>query len=100
MLLEREVLPHERDEQASAYPVIRQLTSPEDSTGPLIQTHHEINRLARLYGRLLDQLPPTGPEREDLRDLRRSLYGLYAVLMLHCAQEDELYSMLDPALPN
>lgn len=96
-LLEREVLPHERSEQESAYPIVRALSSPEDPTGPLIQTHHEIKRLARLYGRLLDQLPAGGPEREDLHELRRSLYGLYAVLTLHCAQEDELYSLLQPA---
>jgi len=67
----------------------------EDPTGPLIQTHHEIHRLTRLYGRLVAQLPPEGPRPEDLRDLRRALYGLHAILSLHFAQEEELYSLLD-----
>lgn len=33
--------------------------------------------------------------RQYLRDLRRVLYGLHAILVFHFAQEDELYSMLD-----
>ncbi len=95
VMLENEILPHEREEQATAYPVIVRLTKDEDPTGPLIRTHHEIHRLVRLYARLVDRLPAEGPSAEDLRDLRRALYGLHAVLTLHFAQEDELYSMLE-----
>ena len=94
-MLEKELLPHEREEQESAYPVVGKILKDEDPTGPLIQTHHEIHRLTRLYGRLVAQLPPEGPRPEDLRDLRRALYGLHAILSLHFAQEEELYSLLD-----
>lgn len=93
--LERELWPHEQDEQQTVYPVVRALMAPADPTGPLIHTHHEIRRLIRLFGRLIDRLPPTGPEAADLRDLRRALYGLHAVLSLHTAQEELAYSMLD-----
>lgn len=93
-LLEKELLPHEREEQRTAYPVIEGMLKGEDPTGPLIQTHHEIHRLTRLYGRLLAQLPAEGPTRDDLRDLQRVLYGLHAILVLHFAQEEELYSLL------
>lgn len=95
-MLEKELLPHEREEQKTAYPVIAGLLRDEDPTGPLIQTHHEIHRLARLYGRLVAQLPAEGPAAEDLRDLRRVLYGLHAILSLHFAQEEELYSLFEP----
>lgn len=94
-VLDQELLPHEREEQRSAYPVIGRILKHEDPTGPLIQTHHEIHRLARLYGRLVAQLPPDGPAPADLRDLRRALYGLHAILSLHFAQEEEVYSLLD-----
>ena len=94
-MLEKELLPHEREEQESAYPVVGKILKDEDPTGPLIQTHHEIHRLTRLYGRLVAQLPPEGPRPEDLRDLRRALYGLHAILSLHFAQEEELYSLLE-----
>jgi hypothetical protein len=94
-MLEQELLPHEREEQHTAYPVIGRLLHKEDPTGPLVQTHHEIRRLVRLYARLVARLPSAGPGPEDLRDLRRALYGLHAVLSLHFAQEEELYSLFD-----
>ena len=94
-VLTEEVLPHEQEEQRTAYPVLAQLLKLEDPTGPLIRTHQEIHRLVRLFSRLVDQLPAEGLPSEDLRDLRRTLYGLNAVLTLHVAQEEELYSLLD-----
>ncbi|MGE0712937.1 MAG: heavy metal translocating P-type ATPase [Planctomycetota bacterium] len=93
--LVEEVLPHEEGEQRAAYPVVVAMLGSEDPTGPLVQTHHEIRRLVRLYERLLDRLPPGGPGPEDRRDLRRALYGLNAILALHLAQEEELYCLLD-----
>ena len=96
-ILEVELLPHEDDEQRTAYPLIGRLLAGENPTGPLVQTHYEIRRLSRLYGRLVRQIPPSGPATEDLRDIRRVLYGLHAILTLHFAQEDELYSLLNGA---
>ena len=92
-MIEQELLPHESEEQRTAYPLIEKALKDENPTGPLIQTHNEIRRLSRLFGRLVEQLPPGGPAPEDLRDLRRLLYGLHAILTLHFAQEDELYSL-------
>jgi hypothetical protein len=92
-MLEKELLPHECEEQRGAYPVLCEMLKDQDPTGPLIQTHHEIHRLSRLYGRLAAQLPAEGPRPGDLRDLRRVLYGLHAILQLHFAQEDDLYSV-------
>ncbi|WXH27417.1 Potassium-transporting ATPase ATP-binding subunit [Myxococcus stipitatus] len=94
-ILEKKLLPHEREEQRTAYPLLGKMLKDEDPTGPLIQTHHEIRRLTRLFGRLVAQLPPEGPRAEDLRDLRRVLYGLHAILKLHFAQEEELYSLFE-----
>jgi heavy metal translocating P-type ATPase len=93
-MLEEELLPHESDEQRTAYPILEHLLPGEDPTGPLIHTHGEIRRLSRLLSRRVAQLAPSGPESEDLREIRRLLYGLNAILTLHFAQEDELYSLL------
>ena len=94
-VLEKELLPHEREEQETAYLLIGKILEDEDPTGPLIETHHEIRRLIRLFGRLVAQLPAEGPRPEDLRDLRRALYGLHAILTLHFAQEEELYTLFE-----
>ena len=93
-MLEEELLPHENDEQQTVYPIIESMLVGENPTGPLIHTHGEIRRLSRLFARRVAQLPVAGPTPEDLRDIHRLLYGLHAILTLHFAQEDELYSLL------
>ena len=75
----------------------------QDSTGTMSRAHAEIGYLIRRLGRLLDALPGEGPQPDDVRDLQQALYGLYAILRLHFAQENEGYfSLLDTeeALPN
>lgn len=49
----------------------------------------EIRRLACMLSRLIEELPEDGPTPADVRDLRRVLSGLHAVLRLHFAQEDD-----------
>ena len=93
-MLEEELLPHENDEQQTVYPILENMLVGENPTGPLIHTHGEIRRLSRLFARQVAQLPPGGPSPQDLHDIHRLLYGLHAILTLHFAQEDELYSLL------
>ena len=57
--------------------------------------YREKHRLTRLHGRLVAHLPAEGPAWEDCRVLRRVLYGLHAILSLHFAQEEELYSLFE-----
>ena len=47
---------------------------------------------------LLEDVDPDAPDHDDLLEIRRMLYGLHAVLVLHFAQEDESYlSLADDA---
>ena len=57
------------------------------------RAHVEIAHHIRRIGHLLDDLDATEgePDPDDLIELRRSLYGLHAILVLHFAQEDEGY---------
>jgi hypothetical protein len=55
------------------------------------RTHSEIGHLIRLFHRLVAGLPADGPDDEERAELRRTLYGLHAILRLHFAQEDEIY---------
>ena len=55
----------------------------------------------RRLGRLLDDVEPGGPDDADIAELRRILYGLYAILRLHTSQEEESYlSLAEPELPS
>ncbi len=102
--LENDLIPHERQEDATVYPVVAGLLGGDDPTGTMSRAHLEIAHQVRLFGRLLDELPPGPLSPEDKADLRRILYGSHAVLRLHFAQEDEQYLSLlsaggEPAAP-
>jgi hypothetical protein len=65
-----------------------------DPTGALSRTHAEIEHQIGRLRRILDDLDTAAQaeastEPEDVVELRRLLYGLYAVLRLHNAQEEE-----------
>ncbi len=85
---------HEEEEEAAVYPVVARLLGGEDPMSSMARAHLEISHLARVFRQLLDELPEDGPTSDDLVDLRRVLYGLYAILRLHFAQEDEAYAWL------
>ena len=92
--LEERLVPHEQTEDAAMYPLVARAIGGEDPTAAMSRAHLEIAHLVRLFGRLVDELPPGGGEpllTDDLRDLRRALYGLHAILRLHFAQEEEQY---------
>ncbi|HVS03435.1 MAG TPA: hemerythrin domain-containing protein, partial [Thermoanaerobaculia bacterium] len=95
-----ELLPHDQAEDATIYPLVAEIIGGEDPTGPMSRAHLEIAHLVRVYERLLGELPRRGPGADDLRELRRVLYGLYAILQLHFAQEEESYlSLIDERTP-
>ncbi|HEX9856231.1 MAG TPA: heavy metal translocating P-type ATPase [Acidimicrobiia bacterium] len=94
-----EVLPHESADDRDVYPQVAALLGGEDPLASMSRTHREIFRLISLYQRTLGELPPDGPDEADLRDLRRLLYGLHAILRLHFAQEEELYTALHDEAP-
>jgi heavy metal translocating P-type ATPase len=92
--LVRRVLPHEQAEDSRVYPAVARLIGGEDPTAPMSRTHQEIAHLIAVFGRNVEELPAEGPGPEDMRELRRVLYGLEAVLRLHFVQEEESYLAL------
>jgi len=86
--------PHQEAEDAVLYPLLSRLIGGTDPLGPMSRAHVEISHQIRRLGRLLERVDPARPAVSDLIELRRCLYGLYAVLELHMAQEDEEYLSL------
>ena len=93
-LLVDEVEPHEQAEERELYVALNRVLGGSDATGPMSRGHVEISHQIRRLGQLLDEIGPKGPDPEDVVELRRVLYGLYAVLRLHTAQEEESYLSL------
>jgi heavy metal translocating P-type ATPase len=94
--LEATTLPHERAEQEQLFPVLARVMGGADPTGTLSRGHAEIEHQVSRLGRLLAEIDGEA-EPEDVVELRRLLYGLYAVLRLHNAEEEELAFTLVPA---
>jgi hypothetical protein len=97
--LETDLLPHERAEEAELLPIMAKALGGSDPTGAISRTHaeieHQIGRLRRILDDLADTIDP-----EDVVELRRLLYGLYAILRLHNAQEEEGAFSLVPESAN
>jgi heavy metal translocating P-type ATPase len=92
--LVEEILPHDESEDARVYPIVAKVMGGTEATATMTRAHLEISHLVNLLGRTLDELPPEGPDTDDVRELKRVLYGLYAILALHFAQEEESYLTL------
>ena len=93
-LLTGEIWPHESAEEADLYPALNRLLGGADPTATMSRAHAEIAyQIARL-GRLIADIGDRVPDETDVADLRGTLYGLYAILRLHTAQEDEAYLSL------
>ena len=87
--LEGELLPHERAEEALLVPLVARTLHGREATAATSRTHAEIEHQVSRLRRLLTGLDNETAQPEDVVELRRLLYGLYAVLRLHNAQEEE-----------
>ncbi|CAG9166574.1 heavy metal translocating P-type ATPase [Cupriavidus respiraculi] len=88
------LLPHEQHDDMALYPQLARLIGGDDPMAAMSAMHREIFRVVRLLQRMADDLPRDGPDEQRIREYQRLLYGLDAVLRLHCAQEEELFHAL------
>jgi len=94
--LEGELLPHERADEELLVPLVDRALGGTEATAAMSRTHAEIEHQVRKLRRLLVGLDSETTQPEDVVELRRLLYGLYAVLRLHNAQEEESAFSLVP----
>ncbi len=87
--LEGDLLPHERADEELLVPLVSRALGGSDATAAISRTHAEIEHQVGRVRRLLTDLDNDNVQPEDVVELRRLLYGLYAVLRLHNAQEEE-----------
>lgn len=94
-LLLDEIVPHEIEDDRVIYPELAGVMGGDDPLGLMSRSHREIFHLIDVFDRVLTDVASNGPDTADLRDLRRLLYSLHAILRLHFEQEEELYASLD-----
>ncbi len=83
--------PHAEAEDAALYPVVQSVLGSPDATKTMSRDHLEVGRyieeLASLRRALTDQpLTPT-----QATSLRHVLFGVYALVKVHFAKEEEVY---------
>lgn len=93
--LTERLLPHEHAEEDELYPALAQPLGSGEATATMSRMHAEIQRLSDRIGIHL-ALATAGQaiQADQVDDLRACLYGLYTVLTLHFAQEEETYFTL------
>jgi len=97
--LEGHLVPHAHAEEAALYPVVARVMGAPAATATMSRDHVEVGRYVQRLIELRDRL--TGDELAGglAHDLRGALYGLYALLRLHFAKEEEVYlPLLDERL--
>ncbi len=97
--LTHQLLPHAQAEEKSLYPVVQKVMGAPLATATMSRDHLEVERL-------VDELDSLRVHRSQLtittiqaQAMRRVLYGLYTLLKVHFAKEEEVYlPLLDAKL--
>ena len=88
------LIPHAAAEDDVLYPEVDRLIGVGEGTGAtdtMRRDHLEVARLTERLGQVRDRARESALAPQDERELRRVLYGLYAVVSLHFAKEEEVY---------
>jgi len=97
--LTHDLIPHAQAEERALYPAVANAMGAPDATATMIRDHEEVVLLTRELGVLRAHLTGVRASDAEVKALRRVLYGLYAILKLHFAKEEEVYlPLLDARL--
>jgi heavy metal translocating P-type ATPase len=90
-LVQEQVVVHERDDEGSIYPRLASLLRDNHSLSAMSRAHREILHLARLLGRIAQDLPTEKVDRYLIRDAQRVIEAIETLVRMHTAQEDDIY---------
>ena len=84
--------PHAEAEDAALYPLVQKVLGSPDATRTMSRDHVEVGRYIEELAVLKEGLSgATLLTRQQTQSLRRVLYGVYALLKVHFAKEEEVY---------
>ena len=86
-----QLIPHAQAEEQVLYPTVGRLLRALEATETMSRDHLEVIRLTEELEALRLHVFYTPVSEADERALRRVLYGLYAIIKLHLAKEEEIY---------
>lgn len=80
------LIPHAQAEEVALYPAVQRAMGSPDATRTMSRDHVEVGR----YIEELDGLRQD-PTPQNFKALQRVLYGLYGLVKVHFAKEEEVY---------
>ena len=86
-----QLIPHAQAEEQVWYPAVGRLLHAVEATETMSRDHLEVIRLTEELEALRLHLFYAPLSEPDEQALRRVLYGLYAIIGLHLAKEEEIY---------
>jgi hemerythrin-like domain-containing protein len=89
--LSHHLIPHALAEDRALYPAVEKAIAAKNATATMSRDHQEVGMLSAELASWGDRLPAREIPEEQARELRRILYGLYALVKLHFAKEEEIY---------
>ena len=89
--LAHHLLVHAQAEEAALYPVVAKVMGAPEVTKTMERDHKEIQRLTVELAAFQNPDAMTHATNQQLNDLRRVLYGLYTLVKVHFAKEEEVY---------
>jgi hemerythrin-like domain-containing protein len=89
--LEHHLIPHAQAEDQALYPVVQQVMGAPQATATMKRDHQEVGDLTAQLKALLPVLEKGALSVNQANDLRRILYGLYSLVKVHFAKEEEIY---------
>ena len=97
--LKEHLIPHAEAEDSALYPVVGREMGAPLATRTMSRDHVEVGRLTEELGALRQQILAGEPSDATKDALRRVLFGLYTLVKLHFAKEEEIYlPLLDEKL--
>lgn len=89
--LAHQLIPHAGAEEKVLYPAVAKALGTPQATITMSRDHVEISRLTEQLRVLQARICQPDFDHAGANELRRLLYGLYAIVKLHCAKEEEIY---------
>ena len=86
-----QLIPHAHAEDAALYPVVGRAMGAAQATATMSRDHVEVGQLTDELAAVRSEIVTGYPDECQAKALRRILYGLYALIKVHFAKEEEIY---------
>lgn len=90
-IVQTQIVEHERDDEGNVYPRLAKLLADGHGLSAMSRAHREILHLARLLGRIAEDLPLEKVDHYLIRDAQRVIEAIQTLVGVHTAQEEDIY---------